>query len=334
MTQSMQTIRALSGGRLETAQRPIPSPAHGQVLVKVHCSPVNPSDRMQIAGVYVQNREPPFTPGLLGVGTVVDAANAGLRGRFISGKRVVFAPGPELEGTWAQYAIAPIRFCLPLAAGLSDTDGVNLLANPTTAIGLLDLARAAKAKAVVMTAAAGEVGRFLNLAARARGIQVINLVHREEQVRLLRGEGADHVLNSGTPDFEAKLASLAGKLGATVAFDGVAGDLTRQLLTVLPDGSDVVMLGRLSGQDVAFDGQDLLVGRQMRLSGFNVNLWLAKQSTFGVLAIARKAAALVRQGGGTRVQHRVDLSTLASQFDELAADQSAGKTIVFPNSQS
>lgn len=331
VNQSMQIIRVLAGGHLEAVQRPIPAPARGQVLIKVHCSPVNPSDRMQIAGTYIQRREPPYTPGHVGVGTVVDASKAGLMGRFVAGKRVVFAPGPKLEGTWAQYALAPARLCLPLAADLSDTDGVNLLANATTVFGLLDRARRAKAQAVVMTGAGGEVGRLLRMAARARGVAVINVVHRQDQVQALRGEGVEHVLDSGTDDFRVQLSALASKLGATVAFDAVAGELTRDLLAALPDGSEIVVFGRLSAKDVAFDGLEALVGRHMKLSGFDVNLWLGSQSTLAILSTAKKAAALLRQGQGTRVQHRVGLSDLVARFDELQHGQSSGKTIIFPN---
>jgi NADPH:quinone reductase-like Zn-dependent oxidoreductase len=331
MTQSMQVVLALPGGRLETAQRPIPSPARGQVLIKVHCSPVNPSDRMQIAGTYIQQRKLPFTPGLVGVGTVIDARKGGLMGRWVAGKRVVFAPGPALEGTWAQYALAPVEFCLPLAKDLSDSDGVNLLANATTVIGLLDRAGKAKTRSVVMTGAAGEVGRLFNVAARGRGLSVINVVYRQDQAKLLRGAGVEHVLVGGMDDFRAQLSTLAGKLGATVAFDAVAGDLTRDLLAALPDGSEVVVFGRLSGQDVTFDGLAYLSGRHMKLSGFDVNLWLGSQSKFAVISIAKKAAMLLRQGQGTRVQHRVSLSDLAIRFDDLQHDQTAGKTIVFPN---
>lgn len=327
----MQAVLALAGGRLQTTQRPIPSPGKGEVLIKVHCSPVNPADRMQVAGVYIQNREPPFTPGLVGVGTVVDARKGGLMGRLVAGKRVVFAPGPRLEGTWAQYALAPARLCLPLAADLSDTDGVNLLANATTVIGLLDVARQAKARAVVMTGAAGEIGRLLNVAARDRGVAVINVVRRADQAQLLRADGAEHVLDSQANDFGPKLAELATKLGATVAFDAVAGELTRDLLKSLPDGSEIVVLGRLSGDEMRFDGLDYLVGRHMKLSGFDVNLWVGRQSILQIMSVAKKAAALLRRGRGTRVQHRVSLSDLAVRFEKLQQSQTGGKTVVFPN---
>lgn len=331
MSPSMQSIQALPDGRLEVAERPMPSPVRGQVLIKVHCSPVNPADRMQIVGTYIDQPEPPFTPGIVGVGTVVDASKAGLRGRFVAGKRVVFAPGPDLEGAWAQYALAPVGFCLPLARDIEDTNGVNLLANATTALGLLHYARKAKARAVVMTGAAGEVGRLLNVAARAQGLAVVNVAHRQDQIKALLGEGARHVLDSTATDFTTQLSALAHQLSATVAFDAVAGDLTRELLTALPDGSEVVILGRLSGKPVSFDGLDALVGRDMKLRGFGVNRWLQGQSLFAVLSIAKKAAALLRQGGGTRVQHRVSLHDLASRFDELQQGQTVGKTIVFPN---
>lgn len=218
---------------------------------------------------------------------------------------------------------------MPLAKDLSDTDGVNLLANATTAIGLLDLAR--QAKAVVITGAAGELGRLLKIAARSRGVSVINVVHRQNQVQPLRGEGADHVLVASADGFKVQLGALAGELGATMAFDAVAGDFTRDLLATLPDGSEVVVVGRLSGREVTFEGLDYLIGRQMKLSGFDVNRWLGSQSKFAVISTARKAAALLRQGHGTRVQHRLNLSDLAIQFGDLQQDQTTGKTIVFPN---
>lgn len=331
MTESMAAVWARKDTRLELVRRPIPSPARGEVLVKVHCSPVNPADRMQIAGAYIQQRDPPFIPGMVGVGTVVDVSRAGFMGRRVAGKRVVFAPGAGREGVWAQYAVAPVALCLPLAKNLSDTDGVNLLANATTVIGLLDRARSAKAKAVVLTGAGGEVGKLLNLAARARGVAVINVVRRSQQAEALRRDGFEHIVISEADGFQAQLSALARELGAKLAYDAVAGVMTRDLLAALPDGSEVVVFGRLSGDDVGFDGLEYLVGRHQKLSGFDVNLWLGSQSILAVLGIAKKAAALLGHGQGTRVQHRVSLSDLAARFDDLQRDQAAGKTIVFPN---
>ena len=80
------------------------------------------------------------------------------------------------------------------------------------------------------------------------------------------GDGVEHVIVGGMDDFRAQHSTLAGKLGATVAFDAVAGDLTRDLLAALPDGSEVVVFGRLSGKDVRFDGLAYLSGRHMKLS--------------------------------------------------------------------
>ncbi|MDP3749928.1 MAG: zinc-binding dehydrogenase [Phenylobacterium sp.] len=327
----MAAVQALENGRLEFVERPIPAPARGEVLIRVHCSPVNPADRMQIAGAYVRRRDPPFTPGLVGVGTVVEARRAGLAGRLVAGRRVVFAPGPDREGVWAQFAIAPVSYCLPLANDLSDTDGVNLLANATTIFGLLDRANSAKAKAVVLTGAGGEIGKLLNRAARQRGVTMINVVRREEQAEALRRNGCEHIVVSDIDDFQVRLGTLARGLGATLAFDAIAGEMTRRLLAALPDGSEVVVFGRLSGDDVGFDGFETLVGRRQKLSGFDVNVWLGSLSTLAVLRVAKKAAALLRKGEGTQVQHRVGLADLVARYDELQRDQTSGKTILFPN---
>ena len=63
---------------------------------------------------------------------------------------------------------------------------------------------------------------------------VIHVVRRAEQENLLRGLGARHVLDSSKPDFAERLGELSRELGATIAFDAVAGELTATLLSAMP----------------------------------------------------------------------------------------------------
>lgn len=70
----MRAVQLLAyDGKLESltvAEIPVPRPGPGEVLVKVHASPVNPSDLMFIQGLYGFRKPLPATPGFEGSGTV------------------------------------------------------------------------------------------------------------------------------------------------------------------------------------------------------------------------------------------------------------------------
>lgn len=54
--------------------------------------------------------------------------------------------------------------------------------NPLTAVAMLDILKEKKAKGVILTAAASSLGRMLNRFLPPEGIQIINIVRREEQI--------------------------------------------------------------------------------------------------------------------------------------------------------
>lgn len=74
--------------------------------------------------------------------------------------------------------------------------------NPLTAMAMLDLAKTKSVKAVIVNAAASSLGRMLNRFLPPEGIEIINIVRKEEQAEVLRKEGANHILNSNDPEFE------------------------------------------------------------------------------------------------------------------------------------
>src|SRR3546814_13741188 len=57
----------------------------------------------------------------------------------------------------------------------------------------------------------------------ADGIPLINIVRSKEQVDLLRGIGAVHVLNSVDGDFRDRLIDAIAETDATIAFDAIGG---------------------------------------------------------------------------------------------------------------
>lgn len=312
---------------LEVADMPDPRPRRGEVLVRVSAAPVNPSDILQLAGRYVVRREPPFVPGLVGVGRVVETSDAGLLGRRLRDRRVAFAGS---DGTWAELAASPATLCVPLPDDLRDEEAVNLLANATTAVALLTELRRARHSAVVITAAGGEVGRMLLSAAGGSGVTALCVVRSDEQAEAVRALGATDVFDQRAPDFIARLREACDAAHCRAAIDAVAGPMLDHLMDALPARSDVWEIGQLSGERASFDVMDQLIGRGHVVRGFNINTWFADQHLLTRLRTARRATRLLLTGHRTQVQHGLSLDQVPDELADAVNSTTGGKTLIYP----
>src|SRR5215510_4293662 len=92
-------------GSLTLRKIPAPRPQQGQVLIRMAAAPINPSDLGPLSGLsYGVKRQFPFTPGLEGSGTVIEAGQ-GLLPRLLKGRRVACSAPLTGEGTWAEYMV-------------------------------------------------------------------------------------------------------------------------------------------------------------------------------------------------------------------------------------
>src|ERR1044071_4269233 len=101
-------------GKLTLREIPVPRPQAGQVLIRMAAAPINPSDLGALSGMsYSGKRQFPFTPGLEGSGTVVEAGE-GFMPRLLNGRRVACAALLTGDGTWAEYIVTSAQSCVPL----------------------------------------------------------------------------------------------------------------------------------------------------------------------------------------------------------------------------
>ncbi len=323
---------AINGLRLVT--KPVPSPSKGQVLIKVHASPCNPSDLEFLKGTFDVKKTFPATVGMEGAGTVV-ASGGGMLGWFLKGKRVAFTTfSREVDygGCWAEYSITDSKLCVPLSSNIDFIQGSNFIFNPFTAIALLQKARNHGHKAIVQTAAASQLGKMIIRLALQYKMPLINIVRRPQQVDLLKSLGAQYVLNSEDNGFFEEFKALAQQLKVTCAFDAVGGTMTGIIVNGLPPESLVIVYGSLSDESCGGISTSSLFFDDKKIEGFMGDKWLEKQGIFNKLKLTSKIQKLIRNGiFASDIYKTVSLEEAKAALEEYCKEMTRGKVIIKPS---
>jgi NADPH:quinone reductase-like Zn-dependent oxidoreductase len=222
-------------------------------------------DLLTVSGDYGYKPDLPSVAGTEGTG-VVDALGEGVSHLKV-GQRVA-ASG---QGTWAEYYIASAASAVPLPDSISDQAAAQLISMPLSALTLLDFAGAEKGDWIIQNAANGAVGKTLAMFAKPRGINVINLVRRDEAVRELADLGIQNVVSTSQTAWRETVNALAGGASIKAGVDGVGGPASGELMSVLGENGLLVSFGLMSGKPMQLSASDMIF-KQAVVKGF----WLAK----------------------------------------------------------
>ena len=325
---------APSSERISLTTKSIPALKKGQVLVKMLSAPVNPSDLVYLLGKYGLPPQDGAFVGFEGCGVVVKA-NAGLYGKYLEGKRVALSAQPGIDGVWAEYAITKANFCLPVRKELTDDQAATIIVNPCTSVCLIERAIELKAKAIVINAAASQVGKGVIRYAKMKGIKTIATVRSATNVQPLKSLGADAVLLTTDEEYKAKLKEVCYQLSATVLLDAVADKDTPEVLNAMPNNSTAIVYGRLTDTHNPIGGMfgvaDVIF-RNVKVEGFWLAKYIGDASPWQVLSLSRKVQKLFAQGiFQTDIYASVGFDDFAKAIDHYANNKSDGKVILKPN---
>ncbi len=319
-------IRAIAG--LKTGNREIRKLKDNEILIKTVASPCNPSDIAFIRGGYNIRKSLPAVPGFEGSGIVTDT---GKDVQHFRRKRVSSFTQADSDGTWAEYFISKAEDCLILKDQMDFEQAASLSINPFTAFGLVDLAIKKNCSTIIQNAGSGQIAEFVRILARMNGLEVINIVRKEEQFEILKAKGAKYVLNSANESFREELKNLSFQLNAGMALDAVGGEQTGILLNSLPDHSDVVLYGGLAGSNLqSIDPFDIIF-RGKKLYGFNLTEWKATKSQEEFETINDSLQDLMIQGKlRSKIQARFSLDEAVNGIRTYIKSMSEGKILFKP----
>ncbi len=104
----------------------------------------------------------------------------------------------------------------------------------------------AEGDVVIIHAAAGGVGSALIQLCKLKGAEIIALAGSEEKLKVAKDNGADHVINYVTKDYEVEVKSILGDPRVDVTFNSTAGSSFKKDFRLLGPVGNLVMYGASS----------------------------------------------------------------------------------------
>lgn len=287
----------------------------GQVVIEVARCGVNFADTHATRNDYLAEQSLPLIPG------------AEVSGRTADGRRVASILA---AGGYAERAVAPESWLVPLPEEVDDDQGAALLLQGLTAIALVKrCARLQRGETVVVEAAAGGTGSLLVQLCKRAGAKVIGLASSEEKRALVAALGADVTLDSRAADLKAAILEANGgervdavlHMSGGEAFDAEFGALAP--------------LGRMVVFGIASAAQrEVSTAALLRGSKSVVGFWLAHLLARPDLAapmIAELFGALASGELEVRIGGVYPLSEAARAHADLIGRASAGKLLLDPS---
>ena len=247
---------------LQICERPIPTFAAGEVLIKVQAAGINRPDVFQRTGNYSPPPGASDLPGLEIAGEIVD-------GDFSQThlKKGDLVCALVAGGGYAEYCTAPAAQCLPLPAGWSAVEAASL---PETFFtvwsNVFDRAKLSAGETLLVQGGRSGIGAAAIQIATALGHRVFATAGSDDKCRACEALGAERGINYRTEDFAAVIkAATAGK-GVNVILDMVAGDYVPREISCLADDGRLVFIATLGGSSANIDFRQILM-RRLTITG-------------------------------------------------------------------
>lgn len=303
-----------------------PTPARGQVLVRMIASPVNPSDLMYVGGRYGLTPESfPATPGFEGVG-VVEASGGGLLGWLRKGKRVAVLN--DRRGNWGEFAVTTARQVIPVPADIPDAQAASFFVNPATALVMTqDVLKVPAGGWLLQSAAGSELGKMVIRLGKKLGFKTVNVVRRREQAEELKKLGADVALVEGDGPIPEQVKRHVPD-GVKYAIDPVGGTTGTGVVQSLAAGGTCLLYGTLSNEPLSLDPRVLLTGSKT-VQGFWLADWAKRQGILTMLRLIKRIRGLMREGVlTTEVAAEYPLDRITDAVRHAATPGRGGKILL------
>jgi NADPH:quinone reductase len=242
---------------LALAQREIPAPKEGEVLIRVEAAGVSRPDISQRLGHYPPPPGASDLPGLEVAGAIA-ACGPGVSEYQLGDQVCALLPG----GGYAEFCVAPVGQVLPIPAGWSAQEAATLPENIFTV--WENAFRRAKLQAgetILVQGGTSGIGSTAIMLAREFGSAVIATAGSDEKCQACIAIGADAAVNYKTKDFVSETLRLTDQRGVNVVLDIVGGEYVQRSIHCIAINGRISLLATQGGDEATFSVSSLIKKR-------------------------------------------------------------------------
>ncbi|MFD4482027.1 zinc-binding dehydrogenase [Streptomyces sp. NPDC058471] len=308
----------------ETWPDPVAGP--GQVRIAVRAAGVHYVETVMRRGAASDMAPPlPELPAVFGgeVAGVVDALGPGVDPAWLG--RAVVTPRSE-PGGYAELAVADLGRLHEVPDGLGYEAAVTMVMTGATAMGLLDIARLTPDDVVLVTSAAGGVGRLVVQYAGAVGAVVIGAAGGPDKVEAVWELGADLAVDYNEPGWADVVRERLDGRRVSVVLDGVGGEKSAAAFGLLGDGGRHVVIGWSSQEGFEPDAEAVA---ERRISVTNALVQLIEHPENGPDQ-QRRALEAAAKGELVPTVQTFPLADAALAHADMERRRTTGKVVLVP----
>jgi putative PIG3 family NAD(P)H quinone oxidoreductase len=300
-------------------QRPMPSPAEGEILVKVIAAGVNRPDVLQRKGQYPPPKGATDIPGLEIAGEVVAIGRNVTRWK--GGDKVMAL---VVGGGYAEYCLAFEGHALAVPASLSMIEAGAIPETFFTVwYNAFERGKLVSGETFLVHGGSSGIGTTAIQLAKAFGARVITTAGTSEKCEACRKLGADLAINYKTEDFVALTKEATAGHGADVILDMVGGDYIGRNYEAAAVEGRIVQIAFQASSRANVDMMRLML---KRLTHTGSTLRARSVADKSAIAQAVQAHVLPLLAAG-RVRPVIDSTFLLAQASAAHARMEAGNHI-------
>ena len=325
---------------LRPGQRPVPSPAAGEVLIEVAAAGVNRPDVLQRKGGYPPPPGASDIPGLEVSGTVVaigpkDHGKSAPKDDSKSAPQVhEWKIGDEVcalvtGGGYAEYVAAPSVQCLPVPKGLTLEEAAGLPETFFTVwVNVFQRGALKNNETLLVQGGSSGIGVTAIQMARAFGHRVFVTAGTAEKCAQCEKIGATRAINYRNEDFVAVIKELTGGRGVDVILDMVGGDYVPRELACLADDGRLALIAFMGGTKTSLDMTDIL-RRRLTITGSTLRPRPVEVKAAIARALREKVWPLIEAGQIRPVIYRTfGLEEAAAAHALMESSEHIGKILL------
>ncbi|WP_322890586.1 MULTISPECIES: NAD(P)H-quinone oxidoreductase [unclassified Yoonia] len=259
MMQAIEITQAGGPEVLALTERPMPEPAHDQVVFKVAYAGVNRPDALQRAGLYNPPAGASDLPGLEAAGEIA-AVGAGVTDWKIGDRVCALLPG----GGYAGYVATPAAHCLPVPAGLTLAQAACLPETFFTVWSNVFMRGGLQAgERFLVHGGSSGIGTTAIQLAHVFGARVFTTAGSDDKCAACVALGAEAAFNYRDADFVEKMKEVGG---ADLILDMVGGPYIQRNIAALADDGRLVQIAFLQGPKVELNLVQMMT-RRLTITG-------------------------------------------------------------------